>query len=305
MKNIQLMLYGFILFLCGCWGTPSTKSKVIIKNNEVQLRFADVSVSILPEYGGRISQLKCGDVNLLMDDHNGNYAFGSTFWIAPQSLWDWPPPPVLDSMPYSFLDLKEFIHLKSDLDTSLGISITKFIYLEQSDTSIHIRYTIHNETDSMLQIAPWEISRIPKDGMTFFPKGEMPPTLKRGGLVVPFELNNDLYVYRNSPTDTISEHQIMIANGSENWSAFVYQDVLWIKQFEDISLAEQAKGEGEILHYVSPILPFQEFEIQGRYTQVEPQTSFDWDVVWYLRKVKAGLDVKDYGKIARTIVNKN
>lgn len=48
--------------------------------------------------GGRIMEFSCHGRNALV---TGGPQFGSTFWISPQSLWDWPPPVEIDSAPYA------------------------------------------------------------------------------------------------------------------------------------------------------------------------------------------------------------
>ena len=56
----------------------------------IRLSKDSLKLAVDPTYGGRITELWYGDRDLLAVPQPGENSFGSTFWLSPQSLWDWP-----------------------------------------------------------------------------------------------------------------------------------------------------------------------------------------------------------------------
>jgi len=113
--------------------------------------------------GGRIVSFKLNDQESLVQE---GIQVGSTFWPAPQSLWGWPPPKVLDADEYQIIEHSEDkIVLLSQLDPGLNVQVEKTLLKDGSD--IQVQYKLINCSNKPVNMAAWEISRL-EGGATFY-----------------------------------------------------------------------------------------------------------------------------------------
>ena len=136
----------------------SADGKYIIKNGEVTMTI-DVN-------GGKIMSYKYGDAEVISQTRFPN-SFGSTFWTSPQKEWNWPPVPEFDRNPYTVENGDKFV-MTSQVSEKLKYRVTKTFTPNKKDQSITVTYTIKNESDETRKVAPWEITRVPNDGIIFF-----------------------------------------------------------------------------------------------------------------------------------------
>jgi len=191
MKYISLIVTVLFVF-----NFSIAKSKVEIKeqsNKTFLLSYENIEAVVDPSFGGRIISLKLDGKELLIgkDVHQINY--GSTFWPSPQTLWDWPPPVTLDSAPYKSKIKNDKLILISDIDSTLGMQFQKEFTIKEKSKSISIEYSIKNTSSEDKKISGWEITRMPKGGLAFFPKGLIEPKAKRFDPIPFVEKDNILW----------------------------------------------------------------------------------------------------------------
>lgn len=266
----------------------SAQTKITDAGNGIYtIQYADIDVTVNSILGGRILSLKVKGNELLVSGSNNKLALGSTFWPSPQSSWNWPPPAVLDSKPYKATIEDNALKLVSGDDQKTGLQFIKVISISEKDSSVVINYTMKNISDSPQKAAPWEISRMPKGGFAFFPKGKGPLNVKFFP-PIPFVEQDGIEWYKSDKDEALKNHQLTITDGSEGWLAYINNNNLLVKKFEDFPPEKQAPGEGEVCIYASFDAPYIEVEAEGQYEEIQPGHSTSWTMKWYPRVVKGG-----------------
>ncbi|MEO0468300.1 MAG: DUF4380 domain-containing protein [Bacteroidota bacterium] len=286
MPYLRLPFWGLLLILFSACHSESEVPPLAVRIDRTPtggyaLIGGALEVEVLPTMGGRISAVRFGERELMTAFQGEPLQFGSTFWLSPQSDWNWPPPHWLDLAAYTARTRVDTIEMRSPKDPANQWHVMKELFIQQADTSLSIRYTLTNISDSIRRAAPWEISRVPQRGMFVFPKGENEPKKKSIFPPVDFHTTAGLLWHQIRPEDTSSTARLSIADGSEGWLAWADQGVIWVKRFDDIAMADQAPGEGEIPFFISPPQDnFMEIEVQGAYTSLAPGESLQWTVNW-------------------------
>lgn len=243
-------------------------------------------IEIDPITGGRVTALHLDGGNLLTgpDVDAGNY--GSTFWPAPQTAWGWPPLAEVDHGPYQVIRASDALTLNGASNPALNVSIDKRIAADRARGAVVFDFSINNRGAVPVQLAPWQITRVPPGGLSFFPtgSGNFPPS----NLAVREQGGVTWYVYDRA---AITDHQKLFADGSEGWLAHanVGAGTLLVKTFGVVPRAEQAPGEAQIEIYASPAHTYVEVEVQGAYRTIAPGAVLAWRVVWLARKLPAGM----------------
>jgi hypothetical protein len=258
-----------------------------------RIKLQNQTLEINPAIGGRITSLQLDGKDFLTGKTVNDFNWGSTFWISPQSDWNWPPSAEIDNKPYSAkVEAGELI-MVSQKDSATGLVVTKKISGDPKSNSYSLKYIITNSSDSVRKAAPWEVTRVHTKGIAFFPMGKGE---RRGGLL-PLLIEKDAvcwFTYKESMLPTKGDRQIY-TDGAEGWLAEVNEDVILVKKFPDIPLEKNAPKEGEVELYASPVAPgksYVEIEHQGAYEELPPGASNTWEVTWYLRKLPTGLNIE-------------
>jgi hypothetical protein len=253
-----------------------------------ELNFGETVFEVDPAVGARIVTFSLGGQNVLNTTHEN---YGSTFWPSPQSGWGWPPPAEIDSGAYAPSVASDILTLTGTANADVGISVTKNFSASTNGDVVVIEYEMNNDGTEPVSWAPWQISRVSADGLTFFPMGpggtyahstftaEAATVTETDGVAWVTYGTTEL---RDPATDEVV-HLKLFADGAEGWLAHVDGDVLFIKQFPDIPEAEQAMGEGEIELYTEPLRAYVEIEPQGAFEEIAPGASSSWTVRWYVR----------------------
>ena len=250
----------------------------------LRLAWDDVSFEVDPAVGGRVTGLYLGGRNLLTgpDVDAGN--FGSTFWTSPQSAWGWPPVPEIDHGPYEPAVEAEGFTMRSAVSAALGVDVEKRFAADSGRGAVTLDVRVRNRGPAPVSLAPWQISRVPPGGLSFFPSGDgiFPPSnlavREAGGLT--------FYAYDAA---AVTDHQKLFADGREGWLAHVDGGALFVKTFAAVPRARQAPGEAQIEIYANPAHTYVELEVQGAYETVAPGAVLDWRVTWLCRRLPAGV----------------
>lgn len=237
-----------------------------------------------PAVGGRIVEFSNRERNALV---TGGPQYGSTFWVSPQSLWDWPPPAEIDSAPYAVRIDADSVTLTGDLSPGLGVYVVKRVTAEPVIPAISIEYSIVNSKTEPVSVAPWEVTRVP-GGLTFYAADSQ--RLSKSNLPVVENQGLVWYDYKPLLVDGIPK---LFDTSCGGWIANADNGLLFLKIFENIKAQMAAPGEAEIEIYAHPDIehPYIEVEQQGAYTKLAPGDRLVWRVQWQLHEIPAGVDV--------------
>ncbi|WP_295803998.1 hypothetical protein [uncultured Microbulbifer sp.] len=274
--------YGFVLSLLAALVTAQPLAELPIR-----LQQGELSLSVDPHYGGRITEMRLGDRDLLALSDPGANSFGSTFWLSPQSLWNWPPIVEHDTAPYQVQGLgQNFVALESE--AGAGARVAKAIAL-QGENRARIDYRILAEKP-FAEVAAWEITRVQKRGIAFAPVA--PNTVKTVRGEMDFHLDDDSMLWLPmSASDKLVEGKV-VANGREGWLAYAVDRMLYLKVYPPVAQQAVASGEGDIELYLSGELPFLELEVQSAAQPLETGEILQWSVEWLLLPIPAPVEVR-------------
>lgn len=253
------------------------------------LTVAEQTLEVDAENGGKIKALIIDGKNFLTGPEINADNWGSTFWTSPQSAWGWPPAKEINQNAYQVEYTDGLIKMTSEKDSIQGYVISKVISANETDTSFTIVYSIENQSEKDGYVAPWEITRVEPNGITFYPTGEG----EKSGLLAPLvkDINSITWFDYNAVTIPNDVPKLM-ADGAEGWLAQVNNGYILVKVFEDIPLEKNAPGEGEIEIYTNPDKSYIEIEQQGAYDLLKKGETVSWTVKWVLRKLPKNIDAK-------------
>jgi hypothetical protein len=265
-----------ILFLC-CQ-LPS-RGQPLGPQQPITLQAANLSVTIDVSTGARVISCKVDDKELLGSSAIHSRFYGSSLWLSPEGKWKGMG--ALDTGPYVIkTSTAADLVVQSPADTTRGFSFQKEFRLNKKDTSVSIRYTITNTAVKDQDVAPWEVTRVPAGGLSFFPAGEH-PALPKSDLKVIDSLGFVWYPYDSTSKD----HQKTFRHGAEGWMAYTKEGTLFLKCFPVIGQGRNAPGEENVEQYVNPEKTYIELECQGAYETLKPGASLSYEVRWYARRL--------------------
>ena len=268
-----------LLAVCLLAAAASASAQTITEaDGKYTIAVGQTTMTIDATRGGKILSYKLGDAEVLNQGRMPN-SFGSTFWTSPQSEWNWPPVAEYDSKPFQAEIVGDKLVLTGD-KSRFGYSVRKEFATDAKKGAIAITYTIVNESDETRQVAPWEISRVPNDGVLFFVAPAVEPANNMVGL--PFEFTQGAAWY---VMDEARENRKINADG-RGWLAYCAKGLLFVKKFQDLKVGQAAPAEAEIQAYANPGKTFVEIEEQGAYTTLAPGASVSWTVRWSVVKTE-------------------
>jgi hypothetical protein len=244
------------------------------------LAWDDVRIEIDAATGGRVTALRLGGRNLLSAPAADAANFGSTFWPSPQSAWGWPPLAEIDHGPYRAEIEPAAIVMRSATSPVLGVSVDKRVAADAGRGAVIFDFAIHNRGAAPVQLAPWQITRVPVGGLSLFPTGA--GALAPSNLAVREALGVTWYAFDAA---AVTDHQKLFADGREGWLAHVDGDALLVKTFAIVPRAAQAPGEAQIEIYATPAHTYVEIEAQGACETIAPGAASSWRVVWLVRRL--------------------
>jgi len=250
-------------------------------------------MTIDPRLGGRILSFSRGGLEALLPASavagtpNANN-FGATFWPSPQSAWGWPPPAELDREPYRARVEGSVLVLESGagklLDGS-AITLTKRFRVHGDGSAISVELQMSNVGERELELAPWQITRVPSGGVTLFALGSGGTARDDLGIVVEGSLAS--YPYDATRVTREGQKSFVDARG---WVAHCHAGLLLVHRFPDLTPEEPAPGEAELELYADPSHTYVEIEPQGAFRRLSPgATSEPFRVLWELAEVPSDL----------------
>ncbi len=238
-------------------------------------------------FGGRVVEMSMGGRNILVTKDMVDSTFGSTFWTSPQSDWGWPPIVTVDTADYAVTTTSTELVLTSS-EFTIGerkLVVEKTLSADRVSNKLHIRYTIQNKTSQAVSIAPWEITRVRINGLTFFPNPASGQALYASTTWTPMMTENlDGHTFFPYDASQIPEDRKLFADGGQGgYLAHADEDLLFVKRWTDVAASGQAPEEAEIELYANKAHTYIEIEEQGPYASIPAgqQATFavDWSLV--------------------------
>lgn len=271
-------LLSTLLLVTSLWGNIALQAAdPVIRNmgeSKYLLESKDLSMTIDASAGAKILSFKHKDVEIISQSPIRE-AFGSTFWTSPQHEWNWPPVSEYDKLPYTVEQTETSLVMTSQVSQKHKYRIRKEFRIDAEDNAMVVTYSIINESEDTRSVAPWEITRVPNEGLIFFDATSEDITPE--GLI-PFTQEHGVSWYQ---TDTHSGNRKINADG-KGWLAYAANNGLLVKKFQDLEASQPAPAEAEIQIYVNSGKTYIELENQGAYTELSPGESLSYTVRWYL-----------------------
>ena len=248
------------------------------------LTLDDVRLEVDAAHGGRVTALRLGERNLLSGAEVDHINYGSTLWTSPQSAWGWPPVEELDSAPYAGALEGEAVVLRGPASPLLGVALEKRIEVDRARQAFALTYRVVSHAPGLVRVAPWEVTRVLPNGLTFFATG--------AGTYPPSDLpardvGGVTWVHHDAAV--IAGHQKLYADAGEGWIAHADGDALFVKTFALVPRAAQAPGEAQVEIYASSLHRYVEVEQQGACEALAPGGAREWRVEWRVRRLPEAL----------------
>ena len=244
----------------------------------ITLEAAGVSLTIDPDYGARVTSFQYQGREMLQTtpDAEGNNT-GGTVWPSPQSDWDWPPPPQIDTGRYSVRKLRDNVYLfESQVDTSVDLSLEKRVQMA-ANGEVAFRYRLKNESAYPKIVAVWEVTRVPYDGYIRFPLSDT-VYVNEGRL--PLEAKEDFgYIYFDGQN---TEAQKVFATLRDTAVQYVHDGLVFTKNTVITARNQTAPGQMPLEVFMEPRRGFAEFELQGGRYRLESGQSATFRTKWRL-----------------------
>lgn len=275
-------------------GASPSLSLPLVRDGKYVFEFEGRLFEVDPNLGGRITRFEYEGTDILAGpDYNETY-FGSTFWTSPESDWSQPPPVAHDSGPYDVSPRAGLPIVMTARDDSLfsgkQIKVQKSFDVALERGVILIEYSILNTSKTeTFSLAPWEVTRLPGGGLSFFPYVSTSNATE--GISV--DVIDDV-AWFDHPTHAQAGGQKLWADGAEGWLAHIAGDLLYAKIFPPLEGGTAAPGENEVEIYSSDrhgvSTAYIELEVQGAFTRLAPGQRVSLPVTWLLAPLPLGLD---------------
>ena len=271
MKKYVTLLAAIAMVVTATAANPVIRD---LGENKFIIETGDLSMVVNGAGGGKILSFQYQGQEVLSQSTFPE-SFGSTFWTSPQKEWNWPPVPEFDKQPYTVEVKETSLVMTSNMSAKLNYRIRKEFRADTESNSIDVTYTIINESNETRKVAPWEITRVPNDGIVFFdaPTNQITPSD-----LMPFQSAYGISWYQ---IDVANQNRKVNADG-KGWLAYLNNNLLMVKKFQDLSPSQPAPEEAEIQVYVNRGKTYVELESQGAYTELKAGESVSWTVKWYL-----------------------
>lgn len=272
---------------------PPTAVEWTKSGNTWSVTLGDAVFEVDAGTGARITGFALGGTQIIVPEsavassnagNENNY--GSTFTLSPQAESGWPPPEHIDTDNYAGQAEGAVLTLASDDGDVNGssIQVTKVFTADATNGTVSIDYQVTNTSGASASWAPWQVTRVPRNGITFFPTGNAVSG-------VPAELTIEAaggYDFWKYDANDVDEHEWgdkYVGDGTKGWLAHAHDGVMLLMQFDDIAPAAFAEGEGEIEIYASKDDAYVEIEPQGAYAPIAAGATLSWTVKWSLHAI--------------------
>jgi hypothetical protein len=264
------------------------------------LEMGSLAFTVNPAIGARITSFKLDGDEMLTDATENPQFWGSTLWTSPASDWVVPgtfvPPAVVDSDPYATTVSPDgVITATSGPATANGkhFIVTKEFHADLRKNAIIIDYKITNTGTATFRLSHWEVTRVFPNGLMFFPSGTVTKLDFLSQTVQVKQAQG--YTWYDNTTHMMGKGESKA--GADSSGGFIAQvaphpdgDLLFIKAFTGITIAEAPPGHFPIEFYCNDPHTYVEIEDHSSYDDVAPGATYTRTVTWYLRRLPIGTD---------------
>jgi hypothetical protein len=272
----------------------------ITRGNLEVLELGGLKLTIDPSVGARVTSFSLDGDEMLTDATANAQYWGSTLWTSPASDWVVPgtfvPLAVVDNKPYATTVSPDgVITATSGAATANGkhFVVTKAFHADLAKTAIVIDYKLTNTGTAPFHLSHWEVTRVFPNGLTFFPSGTMTKVDFLPQIVQLKQAQG--YTWYDNTTHIMGKGESKA--GSDSPGGFIAQvashpagELLFIKAFKPISLAQAPPGHYPIELYCNDPHTYVELEDHSSYDEIAPGATYTQTVIWYLRRLPAGID---------------
>jgi hypothetical protein len=274
----------------GGGGAPTLVMPIMRSATSYVLEFGDLYFEVNPMLGGRVSSVKLGGAsgtNLLGGTLDNT---GSVFWPAPQT-WPWPPTDAgsitnINDKPYTPSTDATSITVVGTNAAAVNIAVTKKYAADLEKQAIRVTYTMTGGAANVMA-APWEITRFPQAGVTFYAHVGTP--IAGTGMELPPTTMAEGCTWLTAPATRPAAHQKLLGDAADGWLAHAAGDWIVVKVFGDTGSEMFAPNEREIEIFLSADADYMEVEQQGPYGAVPMGGAVDWTVTWFVRRLPEGV----------------
>jgi len=264
-------------------------------------RCGSVQAQFRPSEGGRLASLSYRGVELVLPPGRVPGYYGDTFWPSPQSLFDWPPPPVLDAAPYEILDQSTTsLAMRSAVDPDYGLQVSK--HFELHEDSVTFGFVVTNTWPRAHAVAPWQVTRAPRSGLLVWAVGQAFHDEDRlskqredpGCTYLHAQSDKDFEGYSvagahaSIPVPAVTRTSKFFTD-ARGWVAHVHDGVIFLRVFPDLSLDQMAPRQAELELFFGLERDYIELENQGAHETLAPGASLTYEVEWRFAPVDPGL----------------
>jgi hypothetical protein len=271
-RSLQVLALACMFFACTNTGKSDAFTPVTISRGEI-------SLTVEPAIGGRISSLTFGGVELLKTTRDSNnLQWGSTAWSSPQADWNWPPPAAFDAEPFEVMRVDhKSILLEGPRDSVTYLRMRKRFVLGP-DNDIGLTYWLTNEGVSSVNVALWENTRLPYAGRFEFRADSI-----RGSLdTLPVAVQDSVYtIYAD---ERHVQQQKVFADMPTTSASYYHKGLVLTKHNLANDFYRVAPGQGPLEIYLDPPAGFVEFELQGDYRLISPGQSNNLRAKWSIKR---------------------
>jgi hypothetical protein len=267
----------------------SPVTPTLVSGSTYGFTFGDVVFQVDASTGGRVSKLSLSGTDLIVGPATDPTTWGAVFWTSPRSAWTprtWPPPAAIDNSAYAPAISGNHLVMTGSTDPGLNVAMVKDYSADATTGWITIDYAI--DASETLEAAPWEVARVPRGGLIFFPLGTS-SSLAPGPLTVT-QSDGIVWFDDASKKATSPNGDKLAADGAMGWEAYALSGTLFLKRFTDTQPDAQVPSpEGEICIYPGP--NWLEFEVQGPYTSIAANGTLPWRVQWKAIEIPSSVTV--------------
>jgi hypothetical protein len=277
-------------------GGALTQILPVMRGGLYVLEFGNTKFVVDPTKGARITEFSLDGTNILTGPTANPMYWGSTLWSAPEG--EWLPGgliPAFDTGTFT-MSVAADSSFSGVGPTGMVANNTKQLAVTKKFAadltkggSIAIEYSITNKGTNMFTIGHWEVTRVPPDGLTFFPAGTGNPIVA-GPIGTCCITSMSGYIWSDHAKYPMgSAYGKYSTDASGGWVAHVVTDpagdILLIKAFKDIPVGTAGAGHGEVEIYFDPMRKYVEVEDHHEQAMFAAGATIPWPVRWYLRRL--------------------
>lgn len=307
--NIRLITIYSLLILslyCLTADAKSTIQKIVYKGwiDSYRISSSDCSLVVVPEIGGRIMEYSYNGNNVIWEDFSlygmtfeidnewHNYG-GSKTWVAPQTLWGWPPDSMMDNGKCNAEiitsdDGSQLLRITGAPSLKLGTLIIREISLADSGEAV-IKQTVRNISDKPVTCGVWGISYMKTPSLVAFP---VKPKSKFSNGITYFNAeskNSKQFSIKDGfcITKYLGEQGLIGSDSDGPWMVWFKDSMAYIKMFDAMEKGAEYPNGGCSVQVLTGDAKsgYLEMELYGPLAKLKPGESASYTERWRIQEL--------------------